>query len=282
MFICVHLWFLIDMPELPEVETIRRSLWPHVAGARVVGVTVRERRLRRPIARGFAAQLRGHRIEALERHGKYLLFRLDDGRVLLVHLGMSGSLEIAPADKVRERHDHVAIALDNGTVLVFNDPRRFGLMRLARADDLTELQNVGRDTLTAAPSVDEWRSLVRGRRLPIKNLLMDQRVLGGVGNIYASEMLFQAGIRPRRRAASLRGAELVRLNQALRAVLAEAVGLGGSSISDYRDANGRPGSFQMRHAVYDRAGEPCRACGTTIKRVVLSGRSSFYCPRCQR
>jgi len=270
------------MPELPEVETIRRSLLLHVVGARVTGVTVRERRLRRPLQRDFAARLRGRRIVELERRGKYLLFHLDDARVLLVHLGMSGSLELVPPDRPSEPHDHVAIALDSGVVLVFNDPRRFGLMRIARSDDLTELRQVGRDTLTAAPSLEEWRALVRDRRLPIKNLLMDQRVLGGVGNIYASEMLFQAGIRPRRRAASLRAQELARLSDAMRAVLEEAVGLGGSSISDYRDANGRPGTFQMRHAVYDRAGDPCRTCGSTIKRVVLSGRSTFYCPRCQR
>jgi formamidopyrimidine-DNA glycosylase len=283
VFIGVHLWFFCSpMPELPEVETIRRSLLPHVVGARVTRVSVRERRLRRPLQRDFAARLRGRRIVELERRGKYLLFHLDDGRVLLVHLGMSGSLELVPPGRPPETHDHVAIALDGGIVLVFNDPRRFGLMRIARGDDLTELQQVGRDTLTAAPSVEEWRVLVRGRRLPIKNLLMDQRVLGGVGNIYASEMLFQAGIRPRRRAASLRGQELARLSDAMRAVLEEAVGLGGSSISDYRDANGRPGTFQMRHAVYDRAGDPCRTCGAKIKRLVLSGRSTFYCPRCQR
>jgi len=270
------------MPELPEVETIRRSLLPHVVGARISGVTVRERRLRRPIARDFAARVRGRRIVDLERRGKYLLFHLDDGRVLLVHLGMSGSLEVAAPDKLPDPHDHVVIGLDRGVALVFNDPRRFGLMRVGRVDDLAELRQVGRDTLTAAPSPDEWRQLVRGRRLPIKNLLMDQRVLGGVGNIYANEMLFQAGIRPRRRAAGLRQQELARLSDAMRSVLEEAVGLGGSSISDYRDANGRPGSFQMRHAVYDRAGSPCATCGAKIKRIVLGGRSSFYCPRCQR
>jgi formamidopyrimidine-DNA glycosylase len=270
------------MPELPEVETIRRSLLPRVIGARVTAVTVRERRLRRPIAADFETQLRGRRIAALERRGKYLLFRLDDQRVLLVHLGMSGSLELAPRDKAPAAHDHVAIVFDRDLAIVFNDPRRFGLMRIGRTDELAELGTVGRDPLTATPTVSEWRALVRGRRLPIKNLLMDQRVLGGVGNIYASEMLFQAGIRPRRRAATLRRAELERLSAAMHRVLLEAVELGGSSISDYRDANGRLGSFQMHHAVYDRAGAPCRACAATIKRIVLSGRSSFYCPRCQR
>lgn len=270
------------MPELPEVETIRRSLLPHIVGARVTAVTVRERRLRRPIARDFAARLRGRQITALERAGKYLLFVLDDDRLLLVHLGMSGSLSLAPPDAPLALHDHVAIGLDRARVLVFNDPRRFGLMRIGRRADLSELGNVGRDPLAAAPSPDEWRALVRDRRLPIKNLLMDQRVLGGVGNIYASEMLFLAGIRPRRRAAGLRRDELQRLSVAMQHVLESAIALGGSSISDYRDANGRPGSFQMQHAVYDRAGDPCRTCAAPIKRIVQSGRSSYYCPQCQR
>jgi formamidopyrimidine-DNA glycosylase len=270
------------MPELPEVETVRLSLLPHVVGARVTGVTVRERRLRRPIARDFERRLRGRRVAALERRGKYLLFLLDDQRALLVHLGMSGSLELVAPNRPPARHDHVTIAFDRKRVMVFNDPRRFGLLRVGRPSDFAELGNVGRDPLAAAPTVDEWRTLVRGRRLPIKNLLMNQRVLGGVGNIYASEMLFHSGIRPRRRAATLRRPELERLGVAMRRVLEDAVELGGSSISDYRDANGQPGYFQIHHAVYDRAGQPCRACGTTIKRLVLSGRSSFYCPKCQR
>jgi formamidopyrimidine-DNA glycosylase len=285
VFIRVHLWLDFSfghMPELPEVETIRRSLLPHVVGARVTAVTVRERRLRRPIARDFERRLRGRTIAALERRGKYLLFALDDQRALLVHLGMSGSLELVTPKRPLARHDHVAITFGSELVMVFNDPRRFGLLRVGRPTDFAELGNVGRDPLIAAPTIDEWRDVVRGRRLPIKNLLMDQRVLGGVGNIYANEMLFQAGVRPRRRAASLRRPELERLSVAMRRVLEEAVELGGSSISDYRDANGQPGYFQMHHAVYDRAGQPWRASGAAIKRVVLSGRSSFYCPRCQR
>jgi formamidopyrimidine-DNA glycosylase len=270
------------MPELPEVETIRRTLEPHVVGGRVTHVTVRERRLRAPIARDFEQRLRGRQVTALERRGKYLLFHLDREQTLLVHLGMSGSLSCVPAGSPLGAHDHVAITFERTRTMVYNDPRRFGLMRLGRAAEFAELGNVGRDPLSAAPSVDEWRALVRARRLPIKNLLMDQRVVAGVGNIYANEMLFQAGIRPRRRAGSLRRDELDRLSTALRRVLADAVELGGSSISDYRDANGQPGYFQMHHAVYDRAGEPCRTCATAIKRVVLSGRSSYYCPHCQR
>jgi len=270
------------MPELPEVETTRRSLQPHVVGARIAAVTVRERRLRRPLDDDFERRLFGRQITALERRGKYLLFRLEDGDTLLVHLGMSGSLELMKAGTPLAVHDHVVLIFDRDLQMVFNDPRRFGLMRLGHADDFAELRNVGRDSLSSAPSVDEWRGLTRGRKLAIKNLLMDQRVLGGVGNIYASEMLFLAGVRPGRRAATLTRAELTRLADAMRAVLERAVELGGSSISDYRDANGNAGYFQIHHAVYDRDGQPCAKCTTPIKRVVQSGRSSFYCPKCQR
>jgi formamidopyrimidine-DNA glycosylase len=269
------------MPELPEVETTRRSLLAQVAGARIVDVTVRERRLRRPVARDFADQLRGRTITGIERRGKYLLFTLDDGRILLVHLGMTGSLCVVAAGTVPVRHDHVVIALDSGRLLVFNDPRRFGLMRIGRPEAIAELRAVGPDPLAAAPTLDEWRALTR-RRAPIKSVLMDQRALGGIGNIYASEALFQAGVRPRRRAASLTRAELARLGEALNAVLERAVALGGSSISDYRDGNGNPGYFQIHHAVYDRQDQPCGRCATPIKRIVIAGRSTFYCPRCQK
>ena len=269
------------MPELPEVETTRRSLLGDVVGARVTDVTVRERRLRRKIPSDFARRLRGRRVAAIERQGKYLLFVLDDGAVLLVHLGMSGSLCLTATSTLPVRHDHVVIAFDNGRQLVFNDPRRFGLMRVGRREELEELRAVGPDPLAAAPTPDEWRALTRAKA-PIKSVLMDQRRLGGVGNIYANEALFEAGVRPRRRAASLTRAELARLAAALRAVLERAVELGGSSISDYRDGNGNPGYFQIHHAVYDRDGQPCGRCTTPIKRIVLGGRSTFYCPRCQR
>jgi formamidopyrimidine-DNA glycosylase len=270
------------MPELPEVETIRRSLAAHLIGGRITAVQVRERRLRKEIAPGFELALIGRRIEALERRGKYLLVGLDDGKTLLVHLGMSGSLTIGPANGPFDSHDHVRLDLDSGRALTFNDPRRFGLMRLGALDEMEELHNVGDDSLALSWSAEQWRAALRGRRLPIKNLLMDQRLLAGIGNIYANEMLYRAGIRPRRRADRLKRDEIARLARAVREVLARAVRLGGSSISDFRDGNGRPGEFQIHHAVYDRAGAPCRRCGATIRKVVLSGRSSFYCPSCQR
>ena len=270
------------MPELPEVETIRRSLAPRVVGQRIARVVVRERRLRVPIAADFESRLSGRRVEDVDRRGKYLLLRLDEGSVLLVHLGMSGRLWVRSPDAARELHDHVEIKFEPGFVVVFNDPRRFGLMRVGEGEAFAELRTVGVDPLAHGWSEDDWRQKLRNRRLPIKNLLMDQRILAGIGNIYASEMLYRAGIRPRRRASLLKRQEIERLAVAMREVLETAVRLGGSSISDYRDAEGREGYFQIHHAVYDREGQPCRACGTAIRRIVLSGRSTFYCPKCQQ
>lgn len=270
------------MPELPEIETIRRSLLPHLPGRRIVGVEVRERRLRQPIEAGFEARLLGRRFTGVERRGKYLLLELDGGEILLVHLGMSGRIVLRETGNGAAPHDHVVLALDDRDELVFHDPRRFGLMRIAGPENFAELRALGPDPLTEEWSAQRLRDVTRGRRAPIKNLLMDQRVVAGIGNIYASEMLFEAGIRPRRAARSLRGPELAALAAAMRSVLEEAVRLGGSSISDFRDGIGRAGHFQTRHAVYDRAGQPCLACRTPIRRVVLGGRSSYFCPRCQR
>jgi formamidopyrimidine-DNA glycosylase len=270
------------MPELPEVETVRRSLEPHVVGRRITAVAVRERRLRRTIDDDFESRLRGRAIRALNRRGKYLLGDLDNGETLLVHLGMSGSLQLRDRDASAARHDHVFIEIDAREVVVLNDPRRFGAMRVGVAAAFAELNAIGPDPLTTVRSADEWRHAVRTRHLPIKSLLMDQHFLAGIGNIYANEMLFEAGIRPRRAAARLRRRELTRLEDAMHAVLDRAVALGGSSISDFRDARGRPGYFQMHHTVYDRADQPCPRCATPIRRIVIGGRSTFYCPHCQR
>jgi formamidopyrimidine-DNA glycosylase len=269
------------MPELPEVETVRRSLLP-VVGERITAVEVRERRLRRPVAQDFAARLIGRVIRGVGRHGKYLLFELSGGETLLAHLGMSGALLLQPAAMPVERHDHVCLYLGSGRRITFNDPRRFGLLRVGRIEELAELTGVGPDPVAGGFSRAVLAALARGRRKPVKNLLMDQRALGGIGNIYANEILFRAGIRPGRQARRLTRREISRLYSATRAVLRSAIGLGGSSISDYRDGSGRPGYFQLRLKVYDRAGDPCRRCDTPIRRTVHAGRSSFYCPRCQR
>lgn len=270
------------MPELPEVETIRRSLLPKVVGARIRQVEVRERRFRQTVQADLESRLKGRTVDRIDRRGKYLLFELDDSQCLLLHLGMSGSLELRTASQALEPHDHVRWLLDGGGALVFNDPRRFGLLRLAARTELRELDNVGPDPLTDGWSAAQMRAMVRGRRRPIKNLLMDQRLIGGIGNIYASEILHQAAIRPTRQARKLRRIEIDELVKATVAVLNRAVSLGGSSINDYVDGEGRPGSFQNHFAVYDRAGEPCRRCGGVIRRSVQGGRASFHCPGCQR
>lgn len=270
------------MPELPEVETIRRTLLPQVRGARVLHVEVRERRLRRLIGPDFESRLRGRALGEIERRGKYLLFPIGGAEYLLVHLGMSGTLELRSSAQAPRPHDHVRLRLEGERDLVFNDPRRFGLLCLGALGDLPELARIGPDPLCEAWTAERLRALFRGRRLPVKNLLMDQRTIAGIGNIYANEMLHRAAIRPRRRADRLRRRELAALAAAMRSVLSDAVRLGGSSISDFRDGNGRSGYFQLELAAYDRAGEPCRSCGSPIRRIVLAGRSSFYCPRCQR
>ena len=269
------------MPELPEVETVRRSLLP-IVGARIDAVEVREPRLRRTLTHDFARRLTGRAIHDIERRGKYLLFHLSGNEVLLAHLGMSGALLLQPSGTLAQTHDHVLLRLSGDRQVTFNDPRRFGLLRVGRLDELMELRNVGPDPLSGTFSLDDLTALARGRKKPVKNLLMDQRALGGIGNIYANEILFRAGIRPGRQARRLTRAELQRLFAATRQILSSAIRLGGSSISDYRDSDGRPGYFQLRLKVYDRAGESCVRCRTPVRRVVHAGRSSFFCPACQR
>jgi formamidopyrimidine-DNA glycosylase len=269
------------MPELPEVETVRRSLGS-IVGQCIEAVEVAQVQLRRRIEPGFSQRLVGQAIASIERRGKYLLFHLSGGDTLLAHLGMSGALLLQPHLTARATHDHVRLRLSNGQQLTYNDPRRFGLLRVGRVEELTELRNVGPDPLSASFAVADLATLARGRKKPVKNLLMDQQVLGGIGNIYANEILFRARIRPGRPAGRLTRQELARLLRVTRAVLNNAIRLGGSSISDYRDGTGRPGYFQLRLRVYDRAGKPCPRCQTPVRRAVHAGRSSFYCPVCQR
>jgi len=272
------------VPELPEVETIRRTLLPRVVGRRIADVEVREPRLRRRIPPSFAARLVGQRIDGIERRAKYLLFRLASGDAMVAHFGMSGTIVIHDAPAAPGQHDHVRLRLSDGSELVLNDPRRFGLLLLVspgEIEDLPELRHLGDDPLQGDIRADRFAAALRRSRRPIKNLLLDQTVLAGMGNIYANEALFRSRIRPTRRAFRVRVAEAEDLLRAIRQVLREAVDLGGSSIADYRDGNGRPGYFQLRLQAYDRAGKPCVHCGATIRRVVQSGRSSFYCPKCQ-
>jgi formamidopyrimidine-DNA glycosylase len=268
------------MPELPEVETVRRTIAPHVVGRRIVSVDVRERRLRRPIAEDFAARLGGRTVRAVERRAKYLLLDVGDGLRWVVHLGMSGRFCVGapPADL---SHVHVVVQLAGGVQVYFRDPRRFGLMLLS-ADD-ADLGVLGVEPLGAEFHGELLWSLVKQHgRVTVKTLLMDGRLIAGVGNIYANEALYHAGIRPTRRCARLRKAEVTRLAEAVRGVLERAIASRGSSLLDYRDGDGNAGEFQRSLYVYERAGEPCRRCATPVRRLLVGGRGTFYCPRCQQ
>lgn len=270
------------MPELPEVETIVRGLRPALVGRRIEAVEVREPRMRRPLDAGFAARLCGRRFTALDRHGKFILAPLDDGTVWLVHLGMTGRLTLVAASRAAMPHDHVLLCFDDGRCLVYNDVRRFGRLDVVAADAVAAETAPGLDALSPLLNAEWLAAVARRRRTSVKALLMDQRYVAGLGNIYVNEILFHAGIRPRRAAGRLRRADWARVAAATRAVLDDAIARGGSSISDYRDGFDRFGSYQEVHAVYDRAGAACARCGTAVRAAVVTGRSSFWCPRCQR
>ncbi len=270
------------MPELPEVETVRRGLAEAVTGRRIMAVEVRERRLRRPLERGFATALTGRRIERVHRRAKYLLLDLDDGASWLVHFGMTGTLVVLPAAEPRLTHTHVVAVLDDGRTLRFHDPRRFGLMRVGPADSLDELAALGPEPLDPGFSGAFLHEIARRQRRAVKSLLMDQQVVAGLGNIYVNEILFAAGVRPSRRTSRVTRADADRIVAETARVLQEAIALRGSSISDYRDERGEPGAFQHTFRVYERDGQPCPQCATPIRRRVIVGRSSFYCPGCQR
>jgi len=271
------------MPELPEVETTRRGLEPHVAGRRVVALMVHEPRLRWRVPDDLPAKLAGQRITGTGRRAKYLLIRLESG-TLIVHLGMSGSLRVLAAKTPRSAHDHYDLLLESGRTLRFNDPRRFGSLHYT-SDDPRRHPLLAR--LAPEPFEPEfdaeylWR-ITRRRRASIKQVLMNSRLVVGVGNIYASEALFRARIRPRRRAQSLSRREAGRLAKAVRAVLAMAIKVGGTTLRDYVGADGQPGYFRQKLYVYERAGKPCRVCRTMIRQVTQQGRSTYYCPTCQK
>jgi formamidopyrimidine-DNA glycosylase len=261
------------MPELPEVETIIRTLAPRVTGRRILRVEFLAPRAALFAPDETAARLRGRTILEVTRHGKHLLFRLDQGW-LDVHLRMTGKLLLDAAPSL---HARAILVLDDGR-LVFDDVRQFGY--LCWRPDLTELATLGPDTLEI--SLDDLAARLRGRHGRIKPLLLNQTVVSGLGNIYVDEVLFRARLHPCTNASRLGPARLRRLHQAIRTVLEEAIEAGGSSISDYVDANGAPGTFQLRHLVYHREGAHCVHCGATIRRIVVAQRGTRFCPRCQR
>ncbi|EHQ51447.1 MULTISPECIES: bifunctional DNA-formamidopyrimidine glycosylase/DNA-(apurinic or apyrimidinic site) lyase [Ectothiorhodospira] len=270
------------MPELPEVETTRRGIEPHLTGRRITGVVVRQPRLRWPIPDSLPRQILERRIHGVDRRGKYLL--LDCGDItLLVHLGMSGSLRIVENDSPPRLHDHVDLALDSGKTLRLHDPRRFGALLCfdPREGPHPLLAELGPEPLGDQFDGDYLHRQTRRRRTAIKSLIMDSHVVVGVGNIYASESLFLAGIRPRRAAGRITRAEAFRLVEAIRAVLTASIEQGGTTLRDFVHEDGSHGYFSQQLRVYGRAGLPCLRCGTAIRQVVVGQRSTFYCPHCQ-
>ena len=282
------------MPELPEVETVKRGLSPVMTGARVALLTLRRKNLRKPFPRAMKKRLEGLKVLGVSRRAKYLLVNLENETVLIWHLGMSGQVRIYKKDdKVPkpEKHDHVQIDLSNGATIVFTDPRRFGLMDLASSDEIPThplFKNIGPEPLSRTFTGKVLALRLKGKGTEIKLALMDQKVVAGVGNIYASEALFRSGISPKAKAGSISAVRLDALVREIKKILKKAIKAGGSTLKDHRTTDGGLGYFQNSFAVYDREGQPCPGCdcnvGRTggIKRIVQGGRATFYCPRRQR
>ncbi|SDZ06503.1 DNA-(apurinic or apyrimidinic site) lyase [Jannaschia faecimaris] len=282
------------MPELPEVETVRRGLTPALEGARLVRVDVRRPDLRWPFPEGMAERLTGATIRALGRRSKYLLLHLDTGETLIMHLGMSGRMvvdDLQLGSFHRDagwlpQHDHVIFETDRHRV-TFNDARRFGAMDLARSDALEDhwlIAKLGPEPMGNAFNEDHLITAFRGKNTPVKTALLDQRIIAGLGNIYVNEALHRAGIAPTRKAGRIAAPRVAKLVPIIRDVLSEAIDAGGSSLQDHRQTDGNLGYFQHRFRVYDREGYPCPTpgCAGEIRRIVQSGRSTFHCPTCQR
>lgn len=271
------------MPELPEVETTRRGIEPHLVGRVVTAVVVRQPRLRQRVPARLGKELRGQRIQNVTRRGKYLLIRTEAG-TLLLHLGMSGSLRIVDAPSPHRPHDHLDIVLDDGRCLRLHDPRRFGLALWTTRDPAQHplLGKLGPEPLGEAFSGNHLHARSRGRRIAVKQFIMDSHVVVGVGNIYANEALFRAGIDPRRAAGRVSRERYQRLAAAIVATLNEALQQGGTTLRDYLNSDGEPGYFRLHLNVYERAGKPCRVCGAPIRLLRQGQRSTYYCPHCQR
>ncbi len=270
------------MPELPEVEITRRGLLPDLAGRQIDGVVARHTRLRYPLPRTLGRLLAGQTLLDIDRRGKYLLFRLDRG-TLLLHLGMSGSLRLVPAAEPAGKHDHLDL-LFGTRALRLRDPRRFGAVLWVKgdADAHPLIAPLGIEPLSGAFSGDWLHDATRGRATAIKLFLMDSHAIVGVGNIYASESLFRAGVDPRTPAGRLARARCERIAMAVKTTLEAALAAGGSSLRDFIHSDGGSGWFQQQHFVYGREGEPCRRCGMKVRALRLGQRSTFHCPRCQR
>ncbi len=270
------------MPELPEVETARRGIAPALTGRRVTAMVVRERRLRLPLPRRLERELPGRTIDAVERRSKYLLLRAGDGAVIL-HLGMSGTVRLVPAGAAPERHDHFDIVLDDGIALRFRDPRRFGLALWADGDPLRHalLRNIGPEPFSEDFSGAWLHARARGRKTAIKPFLMDAATVAGVGNIYANEALWIAGVHPLRAAGRISAPRFEHIAAAVRDVLAAAIRQGGTTLRDFHDEQGRKGWFEQELRVYGREGLPCPNCGEPVRSVRQAQRATYYCVACQ-
>ena len=299
------------MPELPEVETVRLGLAPAMEGYVLTGVETRRGDLRVPFPTDFAARLRGRKVTHLRRRAKYILADLDSGETLVIHLGMSGRMSVyaygarrklgnyvydtAPDGAGDGKHDHVVFETDAPARIIFNDHRRFGLMTLvdtARLEDDKIFKDIGIEPLSDGFNAGHLVKALEGKKTPIKSALLDQRVVAGLGNIYVCEALLRAGISPKKLAGSIKREKIAPLVAAIKKVLKDAIAAGGSTLRDHAQATGDPGNFQHRFLVYGREGLPCknpapsgaghkRSCPGTVKRIVQSGRSTFYCPKCQ-
>ena len=281
------------MPELPEVETVRRGLSPAMQGKRIEKLEVNRPDLRFPFPERFRERVEGARIVHMGRRAKFLVTELSTDEALIMHLGMSGRFTVNAANTAdfhhdpgtNPAHDHVVFHMEGGATVTYNDPRRFGFMELWPLEDLDaypRIEHLGPEPLSNGFSSAYLNEVLRDKAAPVKAALLDQAVIAGLGNIYVCEALFRSGISPRRKARSIVGKRAERLAPAINDVIAEAIAAGGSSISDFASASGELGYFQKNFHVYDREGEPCDTCGGTIQRIVQSGRSTFFCGNCQR
>lgn len=273
------------MPELPEVETVCRGLVKPLKGRTIRRVQQRRAGLRFPFPANFPKKLEGRRVRGIRRRAKYILIDLDDGQTVILHLGMSGSIVVSAKKQKPEKHDHLIFETDNGKIVTFNDPRRFGLADITARADIENhrlFSHLGPEPLEKDFNAPFLFTQLQKRKSDIKAALMDQKLVAGLGNIYVCEALFLAGIHPRRRCGRVSREEASKLAAAIKKVLKKAIAAGGSSLRDYVQATGELGYFQHKWQVYDREGLPCRKCKTPLARITQSGRSSFYCPSCQK
>lgn len=271
------------MPELPEVETTRRGIAPHIENNTIEKIVVRNRSLRWPIPNGLNNKLKQQKIHSVTRRGKYLLIKTEPG-TLIIHLGMSGSLRIIPVNTPVEKHDHFEIQFTNGICCRLRDPRRFGAVLFTRDDPLQHklLINLGPEPLDKEFNEQYLFEKSRKRKTTVKQFIMDSKIVVGVGNIYASESLFLAGIHPKRLAGKISRERYTLLTKAIKQILREAIQQGGTTLKDFTSSDGKPGYFKQKLKVYDRAGEPCVTCGKEITQSVIGQRSTYYCTHCQK